>query len=347
MIFSLQIFRGFAAIAVAAYHLSIMFGDERYIGTRTFESVTWRMNLGVDFFFVLSGFIIMMAHKKDVGKPSQFIEFLKKRFTRIYPIYWLYVGIFCGLAALGFSSKSVNPDTMPKWLTVITLVPFENFKLPISQAWTLFHEITFYFIFSFLILHKRLGIVLFMLWQLLCLLNFTYAQPENRTAINTYFSMYNLDFLIGMFVYSLYEKKFNLKPLYLTMYGLITFFIIMYLETQGYIDKAAFFPYALCFGLFILAAVSFERSHNLFQNTYLVLLGNSSYSIYLTHEAFEGLFVKTWIKLLGLPFLKLHPYTAYSFTLLLTLIAGCILYILIERHLLKFTKYCLGQRQSL
>ncbi len=44
---------------------------------------------GVDFFFVLSGFIIMHAHTADIGKPERLYRYLWRRATRIYPIYWI------------------------------------------------------------------------------------------------------------------------------------------------------------------------------------------------------------------------------------------------------------------
>jgi exopolysaccharide production protein ExoZ len=71
----IQSCRGLAAIAVAAFHLSIDVGDHRYLGHQILRWLTWRMNLGVDFFFVLSGFIILLAHEKDIGQPHRLRRF--------------------------------------------------------------------------------------------------------------------------------------------------------------------------------------------------------------------------------------------------------------------------------
>lgn len=54
-LYSLQQGRGLAAMAVVLFHLSIMMGLPRYFGRPLFSDYTWRGNLGVDFFFVLSG----------------------------------------------------------------------------------------------------------------------------------------------------------------------------------------------------------------------------------------------------------------------------------------------------
>jgi peptidoglycan/LPS O-acetylase OafA/YrhL len=59
---------------VLAFHLSILLGDKRFLGHQVFQDWTWRMSLGVDFFFVLSGFIILKVHYQDVGRPHSAIS---------------------------------------------------------------------------------------------------------------------------------------------------------------------------------------------------------------------------------------------------------------------------------
>ncbi len=105
----IQSFRGFAAMAVVAFHTSIGMADPRYFGQPVLTWLTWKMNLGVDFFFVLSGFIIALAHNNDLGQPKQIIGYFKKRLIRIYPIYWVYLTMFCALALAGFSTKATLP----------------------------------------------------------------------------------------------------------------------------------------------------------------------------------------------------------------------------------------------
>ena len=63
----LQAGRGLAAAGVAAFHLSMTMGVDRYGGVPVFTDFTRQGFRGVDFFFVLSGFIIFFAHFKDLG----------------------------------------------------------------------------------------------------------------------------------------------------------------------------------------------------------------------------------------------------------------------------------------
>lgn len=233
MFYTLQSFRGLAAVAVAAFHLSIGLGDQRFFGFKVFEEFTWRMNLGVDFFFVLSGFIIMAAHKKDIGHPSRLVQFLQKRFFRIYPIYWLCTGIFCALIALGLGSTATNPDTAVKWISVVSLVRLDNFLLPISPAWTLIHEVAFYAVFSILIINRKVGIIAFTFWLVPCLLLFNYPTPYARTPFITYFSAYNLDFTIGMGAYLMLQKRILRNPLIGMGTGFCALYATLFAENSG------------------------------------------------------------------------------------------------------------------
>jgi len=77
---SLQIGRAVAALLVVLHHATLgsrQFYDEAFGGFWGFG------NIGVDFFFVLSGFIIYWAHKNDVGGRAQATLYGKKRFFRL------------------------------------------------------------------------------------------------------------------------------------------------------------------------------------------------------------------------------------------------------------------------
>lgn len=143
---TLQQGRGLAAMAVVAFHLSLLLGDTRYLNDAVFLKFTQRGNLGVDFFFVLSGFIIVFAHYKDINHPARVSDYLLKRFTRLFPVYWLYTAIFCSLVAIGFGSASIVPETLSNWISTLFLIRLDSFELPIVPAWTLIHELAFYLV---------------------------------------------------------------------------------------------------------------------------------------------------------------------------------------------------------
>lgn len=78
----LDVFRGFAALAVVLYHYTTMYNKMCNVSSSWELPYGW---LGVPVFFILSGFVIYLT----VDKSKSAIDFLKKRFIRLYPTYWL------------------------------------------------------------------------------------------------------------------------------------------------------------------------------------------------------------------------------------------------------------------
>ena len=81
----IQAFRGIASIGVLLTHCGVIFQDQ--LGRPFLSNLFAFGGAGVDFFFVLSGFIIFYIHEKDINKPDRFKSFLLKRLSRVYPLY--------------------------------------------------------------------------------------------------------------------------------------------------------------------------------------------------------------------------------------------------------------------
>jgi len=69
--------RGAAAILVVGVHATSMLAGQ--YGRPVFGGLMSFGHAGVDFFFVLSGFIITFTHGRDLGRPGQFWQFWRKR----------------------------------------------------------------------------------------------------------------------------------------------------------------------------------------------------------------------------------------------------------------------------
>lgn len=331
---ALQQGRGLAAMAVVAYHLSITLSLPRYLGQELFVDFTRRGNLGVDFFFVLSGFIIAFAHGRDVGRADRLRNYLVRRFARLFPFYWMCVGIFCSLVALGFGTAVELPHTASQWISTAFLIRLDNFAFPIAPAWTLVHELAFYLAFALFIVGGRVGVAAFALWMLACLMVFEYPNEPNGSPWATYFSPLNLNFLVGMLAFCAWTHGRPVIVKCAFAAGLALLGTVYVLERGGMPYNLLQIAYAVAFGLIIAGAAALESAGQWPSNARLLnLIGDASYSIYLTHLAFLGLLAKSMIWLSG--HVPLQPELIYTVVFVSTVACGGLLHLLVERPLIE------------
>ncbi|HYF41419.1 MAG TPA: acyltransferase [Ramlibacter sp.] len=330
MLQSLQAARALAATAVAAFHLSIMMGEDRYGGRDVFSEYTARGYLGVDFFFVLSGFIILFAHQRDIGQPAALKGYLWRRFVRLFPIYWLYVAVFAllvGVAGLGTAAKL--PTTWQEVVTALTLVRVSSEVLPFPVAWSLHHELLFYLLFAVLILNARVGWAAFGLLALVCLTFSTFRWGTESVLLQTYTSTYNLYFLLGMGACFLYRREGS-AALWLALGVAIS--VAAFLALRNEVRHAQLF--LACGFAFIVAGVAkLEQAGRISAPMWLVFIGDASYTLYLLHESISGLLLKVVMKL------KLYPLLGAELVYLVVIVAtialSCVAYLLLEKPLLQ------------
>ena len=326
---SLQVGRALAALIVVAFHLSLMMGEARYGGATVFTEYTKYGYLAVDFFFVLSGFIITFAHGGQIGNRAAWRDYARRRFVRLFPIYWLYTGVFVLLVLLGFGTEAAMPHTAVDALTSLSLVRFSAATPPLQVAWTLFYELAFYVLFGVLIFSVRAGVVLLVAWAIVCLVLFHH--PAEDTPLSVYTAASNLYFMLGMGAYCLYRRGGAGLLELLGGLALAAAGLSLIATLPVYYDPGRFM--LVCGFAFMLAGVSqLELAGRLAFPRWLVYVGDASYSIYLLHESLSGLLIKV--------FSKTHVYSAlgkgprYLLVLAFTIPLGCLAYAVIEKPLL-------------
>ena len=140
-------FRLLAALMVVCWHYSgLTHGNGQpsadIRSLHPFAAYGW---LGVELFFLISGFVIAMsAVNRSVG------EFAVSRFVRLFPAYWL--GVLVTAVVLLIWPIAVHPPKLSDVGVNLTMLQ-EGFRVPSVDAvyWTLFAELRFYLLFAFVV----------------------------------------------------------------------------------------------------------------------------------------------------------------------------------------------------
>lgn len=320
----IQFGRAVAAILVVLYHGGRML--PQYLGDISFAKYFTFGNAGVDFFFVLSGFIIFYVHCGDINEPARLDRYVFRRLTRIYPIYWVVT--LLGIAV--FMAKRDWADLAPLHVMASFLLIPEAQPPVVGVAWTLCHEMLFYSVFAILIFSRPIGMLVIAFWASLVLLGG--FLPHKETLIHFVEDPYHIEFAFGVFAaYLARSRPMRIAPA-LAVLGIVAFLVVGSQFNDLSIENK--FAGRLMYGLsstFIIygLAVWEARGHVRFPN-WAAYLGAASYSIYLIHTFLLGWIGKAVAKVI-------EPGSAPSLLYLAVAIGavagGCALYQFVEKPL--------------
>jgi peptidoglycan/LPS O-acetylase OafA/YrhL len=332
---SLQAGRGLAALSVVLFHASAVFALPKYWNSHPFGLWLQPANSGVYYFFVLSGFIITYAHAKDVGNPRRLSRYISNRTRRIYPMYWIvtaitltYLYLAHMVSAVGLNFRFIVGN--------ILLLPFDGDHGTLAVAWTLFHEIIFYIAFASLIVFRRIGVPIMTAWAIGCAARcfLLHGLPPDTGAnfANVIFAPINLLFFFGMAAFALVKSEQIPTPSILLFVGVVVYVATWVLEVVRPQNWDGVFP-VLAFGigatLIVLTLCDFEKRGILKIPHTLVMLGDASYSIYLTHF----LVISALAKLLSRWRDVVPEYPAFFILIAVSVLVGIVAHVCVERPL--------------
>jgi peptidoglycan/LPS O-acetylase OafA/YrhL len=284
---SLEVGRGLAALGVVIFHAN---ASARFFGGPTFPFLGV-LEHGVDFFFVLSGFIIYTAHGDDIGKPHRLATYIKKRIIRLFPLLWFTVGAAFIARALASGGQYIDP-----WLLLRSALPYPTLSAALPQViWTLRHEILFYVAFGLFIYSRKIGLALFFVWTLGVVLQAIAAwafRPLGGSG-SLILSTYLIDFLLGIGLAAYHRHRHapgSIVPLCIALTVMVALFVatikfdLSRHSTGDYVSPVAIVwtgVLGLGFAMVVHGLVRIEGFVG--DRNLLVALGSCSYALYLVH----------------------------------------------------------------
>ena len=338
--------RGIFSILVIAHHHNAFRDSIFYNNFFVINS-----SLFVDFFFVLSGFVIAMNYLEKIRTGEDFATFIKKRFIRLYPLMFYTEVLFIIANLIGDQSALKNVSDMQlsyylqaglDTLTFMGSTPILGDWMGINYpAWSISSEMISYIVFGLVLLivpSKKYWA--FLILSILCVAFIIY-KGEYMLVYDYGFIRGLLCFCMGIFTFAfLRDRTFQL-----------TFFEIPYmiiLVAAMYVTHhyewnmvRLIFPILFSAGIIIFAS-STGIVTQLLSSKPFQYLGRISYSIYLNH-AIVLIFVNICLfRVLKWTPTETHIACSLIISIALTIFYSHFTYEYIEKRFGKFLKTRLG-----
>ena len=276
-----DVLRTFSVFPVILFHLG--FSERGY--------------LGVDVFFVISGFLItgIIFNERNDGNFS-FLNFYERRIRRILPLVLSIITF-----SLPFFYFIMLPDDLENFAqSIIATNLFSNNILleittgnywdvindykPLMHTWSLGIEEQFYFFYPFLFMlfksKKKLVLILSTL-SIVSLMLFFSSFPDSYKFYYLPFRFFELS--VGGIVFLVSKNvEINYKTLYILVPSLIFLLFINYIQ----IDNKLLIPITIFIASTIILT-DYKKDRflmKLFENKILVFLGKISFGLYIWHQ---------------------------------------------------------------
>ena len=292
VILPIQYLRGIAAMMVVWFH-----GAEQLDGSRALIPNAFG-NSGVDIFFVISGFIMVVTTSGARISP---LEFMRRRIIRVVPLYWLLTLAMVGVALVApslFRTLIVAPATLVESLLFIPhySTSFPTMAWPLLvPGWTLNFEMFFYLVFA-------LSLALPGRWRLPALLVVFIALvsaglafgPMESAPARVYTSLIMLEFVLGAVIGTWWLRHRAEPPRAVSVLAIVAGFAMLLMR-----NAAPLGTFTQIIGATLLVFGALHAAFAGWRVPLLRALGDSSYSLYLTHVFALGALRILWAHLAG------------------------------------------------
>lgn len=360
--------RGWAILGVMVYHFSIPF--QQLAAPNILDSVFGKLFqagwIGVDLFFVMSGFLITSILQTNLSSDGYYKNFYMRRFLRIFPLYYavlLMLLLILPTISDSFSEQTKNMQENAFWFWSYLV----NWKIAMEGTfgtiqggymWSLAVEEQFYIVWPFFIKklrqHLESAIILMFLSSLLLKVAL-FLNDYSGTTIYTLTFTHIDGLLLGSFLAILRIKGKLSNPHSKALKSLLVFSLLCTIGISCYAGGLIFYnslvatfgvslvSIAFCILLYYLledkTPLNFRK---LFELQPILYCGKLCYGLYLLHQPIGIAVQKVIVNPLGFSVGSSYlPATLLSMliSLLVSLVAAQLSYSLFELQFLKLKKY--------
>ena len=289
----LDSFRGICAVAVVLFHTQILLSFSELSFFR-------HADLFVEFFFVLSGFVMFHAYGGREFGPDVLKRFIISRTFRLYPLHLLMLLVFVGLEFgklwaehhgfsfndAAFTGKTAPGEILPNALLLQSWIGDFNSLSFNTPAWSISIEYYLYLVLGMVLLAmpRYCGQIL----ALATLVSFVALYVE-LDVIKPFIWRGASCFFAGALAYQLYQKlepaisRFEDRPFF-TVLELLCLLLVYRTLTHETPHQGIIASLLFC-GVVLVFAGERGAVSQLLQRRGFARLGELSFSIYLTHAA--------------------------------------------------------------
>jgi peptidoglycan/LPS O-acetylase OafA/YrhL len=294
--------RGIAAVLMVIYHSNLMLFPFMPPGYTKFLDNGW---LWVDFFFILSGFIMCYAYGRyfyDGIEKNAYKKYIGARFARIYPLHFITTiwAFICVLFIVHFASgldpflqEVFNPKALPASIALVQSMHI-YFTAPLNTpSWSLSTEWWAYVLFPLLVPYfarlktpgKLITALLIIALYVACrylLGPVTYFKPGPTLNVMADYGFLRClaGFFTGMLLFTLFQHRAGYPVIKRDWFFMISFLGVIAAMHFGLMDIliVCFFPFVL-----LSAAYNQTRVKRILDTKILQRLGDWSFAIYMVH----------------------------------------------------------------
>ncbi|MEP6927953.1 MAG: acyltransferase [Ginsengibacter sp.] len=298
----------FLAISwVFVYHLNDYL-IKNYQGTIIFQKVLGNGHLGVELFFVISGFVLSLPFARyylKQGKRVYLKQYFIRRLTRLEPPYFLIM-IFLFLLESGrhFSmAKELTPHLIASLLYVHNILYPGSLPVINSVAWSLEIEIQFYLmvpLLAYIFILQKITRRILLLTIMVVMPVIQYLFKSDTLFFYQFIQYFITGFLLAD-IYVSYDNQYfynparRIKTNLLTALGVFVLAGILIIHsTRTDLIYTIFIPLAILLFYFIVLFIPFWK--RVFSIKWLSIIGGMSYTIYLIHDSIMATFGRFFVK---------------------------------------------------